>query len=184
MKEALKTIETERLIGDRPHFSHLDDLCRMHRDATVMATLAGVRSDEWTRQFLQNELEHWERYGFGLWTFRDRATGRFVGRAGLRHCRVEGNDEVELAYALMSAFWGQGLATEIAQASLKIGFEQLNLSTVVCFTLPTNRASQRVMAKAGFQYERDISHANLPHVFYRITQLEWSRLEAARSLTS
>jgi RimJ/RimL family protein N-acetyltransferase len=78
----------------------------------------------------------------------------------------------------MSAFWGLGLATEIAQASLKIGFERLNLSTIVCFTLPTNRASQRVMAKAGFQYERNISHANLPHVFYRMTQLEWSRLKA------
>ena len=38
---------------------------------------------------------------------------------------------------------------------------------IVCFTLPTNRASQRVMEKVGFVYERDITHANLPHVLYR-----------------
>jgi RimJ/RimL family protein N-acetyltransferase len=44
---------------------------------------------------------------------------------------------------------------------------------VVCFTLTTNRASQRVMEKAGFEYERDIVHAGLPHVFYRITASGW-----------
>ncbi len=35
-------------------------------------------------------------------------------------------------------------------------------------TLPTNRASRRVMEKAGFGYERDTVHAGLPHVLYRL----------------
>jgi hypothetical protein len=43
------------------------------------------------------------------------------------------------------------------------------LADVVCLTLPTNRASQRVMEKAGFGYERDVVHTGLPHVLYRIT---------------
>ncbi len=47
------------------------------------------------------------------------------------------------------------------------------MTEVVCFTLTTNRASQRVMEKAGFEYERDIVHAGLPHVFYRITASGW-----------
>jgi RimJ/RimL family protein N-acetyltransferase len=111
-----------------------------------MATLKGIRSHHETRQFLHRELEHWERHDFGLW---------------------------ELAYALMADFWGKGLATEMAQASLKVGFEQLGLADVVCFTMTTNRASQRVMEKVGFKYERDIIHADLPHVFYRLTADEW-----------
>jgi [ribosomal protein S5]-alanine N-acetyltransferase len=105
--------------------------------------------------------------------FRDRADGRFVGRAGLLNTYVGGNDEVELAYGLMAEYWGRGLATEMAKEVLSVAFEQFGLADVVCFTLTTNRASQRVMEKAGFEYERDVVHAGRPHVLYRITASGW-----------
>ncbi|MBW4636239.1 MAG: GNAT family N-acetyltransferase [Iphinoe sp. HA4291-MV1] len=162
------TFSTHRLLADRLQFEHLEKLCIMHRDPKIMATLGGIRSDEQTRQFLQNNLKHWQDYGFGLWVFRDKADGRFVGRGGLKNTYIGGKNEVELAYALMSEFWGKGLATEMGETILKVGFEQLALPKVVCFTMTTNLASQRVMQKLGFQYERDIIHANLPHVFYRL----------------
>ena len=132
-----------------------------------MATLGGLRSDEETAHYLRDNLDHWDRYGYGMWVFSDRADGRFVGRAGLRNTRVGGNDEVELAYALVAEYWGRGLATEMAKEILKLAFERLDLEDVVCFTLPTNQASQRVMEKAGFEYERDVVHAGSPHVLYR-----------------
>jgi RimJ/RimL family protein N-acetyltransferase len=85
----------------------------------------------------------------------------------LRHVRVGGNDEIELAYAVAADRWGQGLATETAGAMLTIGFRDLGLAEVVCFTMTSNRASRRVMEKLGFTYERNIVYANLPHVLYR-----------------
>jgi RimJ/RimL family protein N-acetyltransferase len=48
-----------------------------------------------------------------------------------------------------------------------VAFEQLELLSIVAFTLPDNVASRRVMDKAGFEYERDIMHAGLAHVLYR-----------------
>jgi RimJ/RimL family protein N-acetyltransferase len=173
--QLIETFHTNRLIADRLRLDDYADLCRMHQDSKVMATLAGTRSDDWTQQFLHREVTHWEHHGFGLWMFRDKINGQFVGRGGLRNTHVGGNDEIELAYSLMSEFWGKGLATEMAEASLKVGFEQLGLADVVCFTMTTNRASQRVMEKVGFKYERDIVHADLPHVFYRITAEQWKR---------
>lgn len=154
----------------------------MHCDPRIMATLApagvpngGVLSDEETRRFLPRHLDHWDRHGYGLWVFRDKADGRFVGRAGLHNTRVGGEDGVELAYALMAEFWGRGIATEMAGAILMVAFEQLGIAELVCFTLTTNRASQRVMEKVGFKYERDIVHAGLPHVLYRIAASEWKK---------
>ena len=41
--------------------------------------------------------------------------------------------------------WNRGLATEMAGASLRIGFEQLALPEIASWTLPFNIASQRVM---------------------------------------
>ena len=87
---------------------------------------------------------------------RVKATGLFAGRGGLKHTSIGERDEVEVAYALLPQYWGQGLATELAVASVRAGFEVLHRPDLVCFTLTTNRASQRVMEKVGFRYERDV----------------------------
>lgn len=167
--QIIERFSTSRLLAEQLQFQHLHELYRMHQNQQVMATLGGVRSDEETRLFIFNNLHHWQSYGFGLWVFRDKNNHQFVGRAGLRNTSVEGINEVELAYALMDKFWGQGLATEMGEQILKIGFELLKFKDIVCFTLTTNQASQRVMEKLGFKYEREIIHANLTHLFYRLT---------------
>jgi RimJ/RimL family protein N-acetyltransferase len=142
-----------------------------------MATMGGVRSEEQAKAIMQIDLTHWERHGFGRWVAHDLVTGQFAGRGGLRHCTIGGCDEVELGYAFLPQFWGQGLATELAEASVRVGFEVLGLAELVCFTLPTNAASRRVMEKVGFRYERDVVYANLPHILCRLT----SRVAALRS---
>ncbi|BAT54517.1 putative acetyltransferase [Nostoc sp. NIES-3756] len=167
--QLIETFKTQRLSAERLKFQHLNELYNMHQSQKVMATLGGVRSDEEILLFIFNNLHHWQRYGFGLWIFRDKINHQFVGRAGLRNVEIEGVNEVESAYALMAKFWGQELATEMGKKVLKIGFEILKLREVVCFTLTTNQASQRVMEKLGFKYEQEITRANLPHLFYRLT---------------
>jgi [ribosomal protein S5]-alanine N-acetyltransferase len=180
VKTLIETFHTDRLIAERLRAEHFVELRRMHRDRRVMATLApagapngGVLSDEETRQFLRRHLDHWERHGYGLWVFRNRADCHFVGRAGLHSTNAGGKEEVELAYALMAEYWGRGFATEMAEGILAVAFGRLRMTEVVCFTLTTNRASQRVMEKAGFEYERDIVHAGLPHVLYSLTASGW-----------
>ena len=177
----LVELRTSRLLLLRSRADDFDDLDRMHRDPQVMATLGGIRSAEQTTQFIDGLLAHWEQHGFGLWVARDAATGRFAGRGGLRHVLIEGKPEVEVSYGLMPEFWGRGLATELARESVRVGFNDLQLSDVVSFTLPTNRASQRVMEKAGFRYERDVIHADLPHVFYRLTEQQWRKWESSQN---
>lgn len=158
---------TARLNAERLQEKHFDLLCRMHRNPRVMATLGGVRSATQTRDFLDKNLAHWEQHGYGLWMFTAKEDGQFVGRGGLRHAAVGGSDEIELAYALEEEFWGQGYATEMAEAIVGVGAAQYGLSNLVCFTLTDNLASRQVMAKVGFEFERSIVHAGHPHVLYR-----------------
>ncbi|MBI3411504.1 MAG: GNAT family N-acetyltransferase [Planctomycetes bacterium] len=164
----IDSFRTERLLANRITFDDFDDLCRMYQDPAVMATLAGVRTPEATRQYLQSNLNHWEQHGYGLWSMRDPADGRFLGRGGLRNLQVDGVTEVEVSYAVCAEFWRKGFATEMARAYVQVAFEKLDLDNVVCFTLPTNAGSRRVIEKVGFLYERDFIHADLPHVFYRL----------------
>lgn len=169
----LDEVQTPRLILRRLSENHLDDLRRMHLDPRVMATLGGVRSPEETREWLGRHLEHWRQYGFGLWLARERRTGKFAGRGGLHHVEIDGRDEIEVGYSFLPEFWGRGLATELARESIRAGFTVLNLPELICFTLTTNRASERVMRKAGFRYERDILYKDQPHVLYRLHRADW-----------
>lgn len=163
----IEHLATERLRIDRLRASDEADMQRMHAEASVMRTLGGVRSAEQTRDYLQKNLEHWERHGYGLWILRSRDGGQFMGRSAIRHVHVGGNDEIELGYGLMPEHWGHGFATEAARALVKLAFSSLGLTTLVAFTLTDNLASRRVMIKAGGTYERDVVHAGQPHALYR-----------------
>ncbi len=164
----LHHLTTPRMIGEPIGLHHLDLIVPLNRDERFMATLGGVKNAEQTREWLVDQAESWQRDGFGYWLLRDRVTADMVGRGGLRRTLVEDVEEVEIGYGIVPAFWGRGLATELTCACITIGFEQLNLPSIVAFTMTTNFASQRVMQKAGLIYERDIVRADLPHVLYRI----------------
>lgn len=173
---ALIERRTPGLVLTRTCQGDLDDFLRFYSDPQVTATLGGVRTAEWVADYLQKQIAHWDEHGFGLWTARETLTGRFAGRGGLRHATIEGRVEVEVTYGLMSEFWGRGLATELAQESVRAAFTELPLTGLVCFTLPTNFASQKVMEKAGFRYEREFVYADLPHRLYRLTSTAWRGL--------
>jgi len=155
-------------VAERVTAAHWLDLRRMDEDEAFMALLGGVRDTAGTVAYLEMNVKHWADHGFGMWMLRDAASSTIVGRAILRHLDVEGADEVEVGYGFLPEYWGRGLATEIAQACVRIGFEQLGLSSLVAITTPMNLASQRVMTKAGLAYERNIIHAGVPHVLFRI----------------
>ena len=93
-------LATGRLNAERLRLDHLAELADMHRDEQIMATLGGPRSIAETERFVETNLEHWRRNGFGLWIFRRSSDGAFVGRAGLRRVHVGDADEVEIAYVV------------------------------------------------------------------------------------
>jgi ribosomal-protein-alanine N-acetyltransferase len=94
------------------------------------------------------------------------ASATLAGRGGLRKTAFAGNKEVEIAYGLLPGFWNRGLASEFACCLVSIGFGKLRVTSLVSITLPGNIASRRVLEKAGFSYEREVSHNNKVHVLY------------------
>ena len=107
-----------------------------------------------------------------MWMLHDAASSAVIGRAILRHLDVEGVDEIEVGYGFMPEYWGRGLATEIARACVRMGFDRLDVASLVAITTPANLGSQRVMRKAGLSYERDIVHAGVPHLLFRYQRNE------------
>jgi [ribosomal protein S5]-alanine N-acetyltransferase len=166
----IKSLRTERLIAVPLSERDRQDLLRMHRDQRVMATLGGVRSEDESNRWLIENLEHWSRYGFGIWIFRDANDGQFVGRCGLRYVEVGGGSELELAYAILSSNWGMGFATEMTKVILKMGLDHLQMESVVALIDSANTRSRRVADKLGFRFERNVVWKDLPAMLYRFSR--------------
>jgi RimJ/RimL family protein N-acetyltransferase len=167
----VERVETVRTVCARMRMDDVPDMLRLLRDPRVAGHLwpeIGIPTEQMVIDGAAQKERHWERHGFGLWVQRDKDSGELVGRGGLQWTYVGGRDEVEVAWAVVPELWGQGYATELAEASIETAFGALGLDEIVAFTLPHNTASRRVMEKTGFELERDIVYAGLAHVLYRI----------------
>jgi RimJ/RimL family protein N-acetyltransferase len=169
---ALDRVTTERLICERIHVGHRQELAQIMFDPKVLEWLWDPFEEESPTEddlsgMLRSLVDHWQRHGFGYWLVRDRATGEAVGRGGVRWTDATGEPQVEAGWVIVSSRWGQGLATELARAAVAAAFGPLELPEVIAYTLPGNIASRRVMEKASFAYEREFDSEGLPHVLYR-----------------
>ena len=167
----IERVETPRTVCERIRIEHVPELLEMLRDPRVAEYIwpvTGVPSERSVYEATADKERHWEQHGFGLWVQRDRETGELVGRGGLQWTHVAGRDAVEVAWAVTPERWGEGLATELARASVDTAFGPLGLDEIIAFTLPHNIASRRVMEKTGFELQEEIRHGSLPHVLYRL----------------
>ncbi len=158
---------TARIAAERLQPQHTELIHRMHQSDDVMANLGGRRCLQETQAYMGHNLAHWQTYGFGIWILRENATGRFMGRGGLRHTVLEDNPEVEVAYGLLPEFWNQGLATEFTKRLVQIGSVGFGLTELVSVTLSVNVPSRRVLEKAAFRYERRVMFKAQTHLLYR-----------------
>jgi [ribosomal protein S5]-alanine N-acetyltransferase len=82
----------------------------------------------------------------------DRQSGQVIGEAIL-HIRSLRWRQGEIGWGVADGRTGQGLATEIGQAMLRLAFEQLHLHRVYAQCRFENQASRRVMEKLGLRQE-------------------------------
>lgn len=166
-------LETDRLILRRFVPADQDALFALYRDPEIRRFFPeGTLTYEETQEELEWFLNgHPEQPELGLWATLYKPTGVFIGRCGLLPWTIEGQAEVEVAYLLDKAYWGQGLATEAARGIVRYGFEQLQLPRLICLIDPDHRASRSVAEKIGMTLEKEldgIEGDGIPTLVYSI----------------
>ncbi len=137
-------------------------------DSDPEVTWLGVaRTREESEQYLSAKVSLWSQYGFGPCAVIENSTGVFLGHGGLEP--LEETNEIQLSYYLGRPAWGRGFATELGQAALEYGMNELNLQRIAAIVRPRNKASQRVLTKLGFVHERD-------GIFSTVEAQYWVRL--------
>jgi RimJ/RimL family protein N-acetyltransferase len=85
------------------------------------------------------------------------ASGLVVGGAEFRVLSAE-HRRGEFGHVYRRDQWGQGYATEVARAMVAFGFGELGLERISATCDPRNRASARVLEKAGLRLEGHLRH--------------------------
>ena len=168
-------IETRRLLLRQWREGDLDAYARICADPEVMRYLPATLGREESAEQMAWFEQHWEERGFGLWALEGKESGTCVGFAGLSYQEdwPEGEHKTEVGWRLDRAFWGRGLATEAAKASVTYGLETLGLERIISIIQPENTASRRVAEKAGLTPRGETSWRGTPVVWYTIDRGQW-----------
>lgn len=155
-------LETDRLRLRRFTSDDADALYELDGDPDVIrwTNLDGRRAPYafYRDVLIPRNLAFYEKYaGCGYWVAEERATGDWLGWFHFRPGR-EDPDETELGYRLRKSAWGKGYATEGSRALVCKGFLEMGTARVSATALTANRASIRVMEKAGLRFEREYVH--------------------------
>ena len=150
-------LATKRLQLRHFEADDLESLHALYRDPEIRKYFPeGVLTLDETREELEWFLHgHPTRPELGLWATIERSTGAFLGRCGLLPWDIAGVPEVELAYLIDKARWGEGFATEAAEAIMQYARTTLRLERLICLITPGNHASIAVARKVGMQFERE-----------------------------
>jgi len=149
-------------------------------DATLLAL---VLSDAETMRFYpapfdRAGVEEWiarnqRRYlndGVGLWAMVEKSTGDLIGDCGITKQGVDGELLYEIGYHLRRDRWGQGFATEAAQACKAWGFANLSVDRIISLIRPENVPSRHVAERNGMTLWKEIEWRGLRHCVYSVSR--------------
>ena len=151
-------LETDRLLLREYREDDAEAFFKLNTDPHVLRFVpdkALVDVDQARQILLDHPIADYQKHGFGRGACILKRTGENIGFAGLKYLGELG--EVDVAYRLLPEYWGRGLATEAAIASVRFGFEKLGLKQIIGLVMPDNVASIRVLEKAGLHYVEDVT---------------------------
>lgn len=128
---------------------------------------------ESVQRLIAAQLKHWQERGYGWWAAVPKSQETLIGWCGLGF--LPETEEDEVAYLLAKPYWGQGLATEAANTSLRYGFMEVGLEKIVGIVHPENIASQRVLEKLGLAFTKRATYFGMDCYRYEISRAFYSR---------
>lgn len=153
-------IETERLLLRAFTLDDAPALYAMSSHPEVIRYVGNVpmASVEAAREVIQNTIfNDYAVAGYGRFACVWKETGAVIGFSGVKY--IAELQDTELGYRFMPEFWGQGVASESARASLAFARNTLGLDRLIGLVHPDNLGSSRVMLKMGFAFERKVEFA-------------------------
>ena len=151
----MNPIETERLVIRRLSLDDAEFIVELLNDPAFIRFIGdrGVRTPEDARAYLQKgPLASYERFGFGLYLTALKTDGTPIGICGL--LKRDMLQDVDIGFAFLPRFVGQGYANEAAIAVMDHGKNDFALKRLVAVANSDNESSIKLLEKLGLRYEQ------------------------------
>ena len=162
----LPELETARLTLRRLDFDDAPFVVRLLNEPSFLQNIGdrGVRNVEDAHRYLrEGPLAMYQQFGFGLWHTSRKSDGAAVGMCGL--LKRDTLPDVDIGYAYLPEYWGQGYAFEAAEATVQHAARKFGLRRLIGVVSQGNSGSIRVLEKVGMRFERLYPmHAGEPEV--------------------
>ncbi len=110
-------------------------------------------------KFIANRfIKSYKKNGFGFYILRLIDDDNPIGICGL--IKRDGLDHVDIGYALMPKFRGNGYAFEATKVVYAYGVNHFKLDKIVAIVNPGNKKSEQILEKLGLQFEKMITLPN------------------------
>lgn len=170
-------IETERLILRDIEFTDAEGMFALDSNPEVHKYLGNnpVKTIQEVEFAIDLIRKQYVTNGFGRCAVIDKRTNEFLGWGGLKYEEKFRSDFAynDIGYRLRQEFWGKGIATEVASASLQWGFESLKLKEICAAADVDNLASNKVLKKIGLNFKEVVFYEDTPCNWYTITQQDY-----------
>jgi len=113
-------------------------------------------------------IDSYQRLGFGLYCVERQDNGAAIGLCGL--IKRATLPHIDIGFALLPAYFGQGYILEAAQAVIDQGRREYGLRRLLAITSPDNHASISVIRKLGLQAQGSVTLGDpaLPTLLFAI----------------
>ena len=105
--------------------------------------------DDARDHIIEKYISMYDRFGFGLWLVEIKYQSIPIGTCGL--IKRPELEDVDIGFAFLPEFTGQGYAYEAAKATMQYGEDQLKLERIVAITIPQNSRSINLLKKLGLE---------------------------------
>ena len=172
-------LETERLLLRSWRAADLDPFAAICADPQVMATLGPVMNRGKAAALIERVTAREAQDGHTFWALERQRDAALIGWCGvIRGSAGPVAGQAEIGWRLAREAWGNGYATEAAQAALDWLFAHLPGAAAWAITHTGNYRSRAVMQRLGMTHhpELDFDHPALaahdplrPHVAYSLS---------------
>lgn len=132
-------------------------------------------------EFINNTVEAYLKNKPAPWAIVSKKNGKVIGSIGFNKFDTE-NEKADIGFAISKKYWGKGITSHALKLIIDYGFSKLELNRIEAHCIIGNKASARVLEKAGMKYEgtfrefTKIKGKFISAKFYAILKSEWGKL--------
>lgn len=178
MRDNKIIIETERLILRELSEHDFEALYAILGDPEVMQYYPNAFDEEKVRTWINNNIERYQIFSFGLWAVVLKETGELIGDCGLTMQVIDGKIKPEIGYHIRKNMQKKGYGSEASKAVRDWAFTYTPFNILYSYMKFTNVGSYRTAISTGMKLIDEFpDEVNEFTKVYAITREEWMDLK-------